>query len=76
MDSWSDILRAGDILGREGLKIDFDPTRHGITRGTPIYFFGPNGNRGQRAPQHVCNLTVCGPGLTPCLTGAIAVLYR
>jgi catechol 2,3-dioxygenase len=47
LESWHDILRAGDILGREGLKIDFGPTRHGITRGTTIYFFGPNGNRNE-----------------------------
>ncbi len=47
LDSWSDILRAGDILGRNGLKIDIGPTRHGITRGTTIYYFGPNGNRNE-----------------------------
>jgi len=47
LDSWNDILRAGDILGRNGLKIDFGPARHGITRGTTIYFFGPNGNRNE-----------------------------
>ena len=47
LDTWNDILRAGDILGRNGVKIDFGPTRHGITRGTTIYFFGPNGNRNE-----------------------------
>jgi catechol 2,3-dioxygenase len=47
LDSWNDILRAGDILGRNGIKIDFGPARHGITRGTTIYFFGPNGNRNE-----------------------------
>jgi catechol 2,3-dioxygenase len=47
LDTWNDILRAGDILGRNGMKIDFGPTRHGITRGTTIYFFGPNGNRNE-----------------------------
>jgi catechol 2,3-dioxygenase len=47
LDNWNDILRAGDILGRNGIKIDFGPTRHGITRGTTIYFFGPNGNRNE-----------------------------
>jgi len=47
LDTWNDILRAGDILGRSGIKIDFGPTRHGITRGTTIYFFGPNGNRNE-----------------------------
>ncbi|MGD9764404.1 MAG: catechol 2,3-dioxygenase [Candidatus Binatia bacterium] len=47
LDSWNDILRAGDILGRNSLKIDIGPTRHGITRGTTIYFFNPNGNRNE-----------------------------
>lgn len=47
LDNWNEILRAGDILGRNGIKIDFGPTRHGITRGTTIYFFGPNGNRNE-----------------------------
>ena len=47
LDSWNDILRAGDTLSRNNLKIDIGPTRHGITRGTTIYFFGPNGNRNE-----------------------------
>jgi len=47
LDSWHDILRAGDILARNKVKIDIGPTRHGITRGTTIYFFGPNGNRNE-----------------------------
>ncbi len=47
LDSWNDILRAGDTLARNNLKIDMGPTRHGITRGTTIYFFGPNGNRNE-----------------------------
>lgn len=47
LDSWNDILRAGDILARHRIKIDMGPTRHGITRGTTIYFFGPNGNRNE-----------------------------
>ncbi|NOT53239.1 MAG: catechol 2,3-dioxygenase [Deltaproteobacteria bacterium] len=47
LDSWGDILRAGDILSRNNVKIDFGPARHGITRGTTIYFFGPNGNRNE-----------------------------
>lgn len=47
LDSWNDILRAGDTLSRNNLKIDMGPTRHGITRGTTIYFFGPNGNRNE-----------------------------
>ena len=47
LDSWNEILRAGDILGRNSIKIDFGPARHGITRGTTIYFLGPNGNRNE-----------------------------
>ena len=47
LDSWNDILRAGDTLSRNNLTIDMGPTRHGITRGTTIYFFGPNGNRNE-----------------------------
>ena len=47
LDSWNDILRAGDILGRNDVDIDFGPARHGITRGTTIYFLGPNGNRNE-----------------------------
>lgn len=47
LESWNDILRAGDTLSRNNLKIDAGPTRHGITRGTTIYFFGPNGNRNE-----------------------------
>jgi catechol 2,3-dioxygenase len=47
LDSWNDILRAGDILARNNIQIDIGPTRHGITRGTTIYFFGPNGNRNE-----------------------------
>jgi catechol 2,3-dioxygenase len=47
LDSWHDILRAGDLLAHHNVKIDIGPTRHGITRGTTIYFFGPNGNRNE-----------------------------
>ena len=47
LDSWNDILRAGDTLSRNNLTVDMGPTRHGITRGTTIYFFGPNGNRNE-----------------------------
>ena len=37
LDSWNDILRAGDTLSRNNLTVDMGPTRHGITRGTTIY---------------------------------------
>ncbi|MDI9348637.1 MAG: catechol 2,3-dioxygenase [Candidatus Symbiobacter sp.] len=47
LDSWSDILRAADIMGKHKTKIDVAPTRHGITRGETIYFFDPSGNRNE-----------------------------
>ena len=39
------IFRATDILVMNKVDIDFGPGRHGITRGTTIYFFDPSGNR-------------------------------
>ena len=45
LDSWSDILRANDILAMHEVKIDVTPQRHGITRGETIYFFEPSGHR-------------------------------
>lgn len=36
--------RAG-LLSKHKAKIDIGPLRHGITRGTTIYFFDPSGNR-------------------------------
>ena len=47
MRSWDDILRAGDIFAMDDVPIDIGPTRHGITRGTTIYFFDPSGNRNE-----------------------------
>ena len=47
MRSWDDILRAGDIFSMDDVPIDIGPTRHGITRGTTIYFFDPSGNRNE-----------------------------
>ena len=47
LDSWSDILKAGDIMQKNRVKIDVAPTRHGITRGETIYFFDPSGNRNE-----------------------------
>lgn len=43
----SDILPAGDIFAMDGTPVDIGPTRHGITRGTTIYFFDPAGNRNE-----------------------------
>ena len=45
LDSWERVLRAADIMSMNRTSIDIGPTRHGITRGTTIYFFDPSGNR-------------------------------
>jgi catechol 2,3-dioxygenase len=45
LDTWEQVLRAADILSMHRASIDIGPTRHGITRGTTIYFFDPSGNR-------------------------------
>jgi catechol 2,3-dioxygenase len=47
LDSWNDVLRAADVLAKHRTRIDSGPTRHGITRGTTIYFFDPAGNRNE-----------------------------
>ncbi|MEZ5658713.1 MAG: catechol 2,3-dioxygenase [Burkholderiaceae bacterium] len=47
LDSWHDVLKAADIMGKNKVKIDVAPTRHGITRGETIYFFDPSGNRNE-----------------------------
>ena len=38
---------AADIFAMDDVPIDIGPTRHGITRGTTIYFFDPSGNRNE-----------------------------
>ncbi|MEZ5231184.1 MAG: hypothetical protein R2749_00480 [Acidimicrobiales bacterium] len=38
---------AGDLFAMDDVPVDIRPTRHGITRGTTIYFFDP------RQPQRV-----------------------
>jgi catechol 2,3-dioxygenase len=45
LESWERVLRAADIMSMNEVSIDIGPTRHGITRGTTIYFFDPSGNR-------------------------------
>ena len=45
MDSWDDVLKAADVMGKNKVKIDVTPQRHGVTRGYTIYFFDPSGNR-------------------------------
>jgi catechol 2,3-dioxygenase len=47
MRGWSDILHSADIMAMDDVPIDIGPTRHGITRGTTIYFFDPAGNRNE-----------------------------
>ncbi len=47
LEDWNAILRAGDIFGMDEVSVDIGPTRHGITRGTTIYFFDPSGNRNE-----------------------------
>lgn len=47
LESWSDLLRAGDLLGMHKVQIDNGPTRHGLTRGQTIYFYDPSGNRNE-----------------------------
>jgi catechol 2,3-dioxygenase len=44
---WSKLLRAGDLFAMDDVPVDIGPTRHGITRGTTIYFFDPSGNRNE-----------------------------
>lgn len=45
LESWEKVLRAGDIMSMNGIKVDIGPTRHGVTRGTTIYAWDPSGNR-------------------------------
>lgn len=47
LDDWDDVRDAADILAYNGIQIDVGPTRHGITRGSTIYFFDPLGTRNE-----------------------------
>ncbi len=47
LDSWHCILKAGDVMAKNKVRIDVAPTRHGVTRGETIYFFDPSGNRNE-----------------------------
>jgi catechol 2,3-dioxygenase len=47
VDDWSDVLKSADILAKKRVKVDVTPQRHGITRGSTIYFFDPSGNRNE-----------------------------
>ncbi|RTL29888.1 MAG: catechol 2,3-dioxygenase [Rhodocyclaceae bacterium] len=45
MESWDQVLRAGDIMSMNQVAVDIGPTRHGVTRGCTIYAWDPSGNR-------------------------------
>ena len=47
LESWNDVLRAADIITKHRVSHDVGPTRHGLTRGTTVYFFDPSGNRNE-----------------------------
>lgn len=47
LDDWDDVRRSADILAYHAIQIDVGPTRHGITRGSTIYFFDPMGTRNE-----------------------------
>ena len=47
LDSWDEVRDAADVLAHNAIQIDVGPTRHGITRGTTIYFFDPMGTRNE-----------------------------
>jgi catechol 2,3-dioxygenase len=47
LESWSDVLKAADVLSKHRVRIDVTPTRHGISRGQTTYFFDPSGNRNE-----------------------------
>lgn len=47
LDDWNHVRSAADILAYNGIPIDVGPTRHGITRGSTIYFFDPLGTRNE-----------------------------
>jgi catechol 2,3-dioxygenase len=45
IETWEKLLYAADLMAKRRVPIDIGPIRHGITRGTTIYFFDPSGNR-------------------------------
>ena len=47
LGSWTEVLKAADIISKRKVPLDLGPTRHGITRGETIYFFDPSGNRNE-----------------------------
>jgi catechol 2,3-dioxygenase len=47
LDDWDDVRDSADVLAYNGIQLDVGPTRHGITRGSTIYFFDPLGTRNE-----------------------------
>jgi catechol 2,3-dioxygenase len=47
LEDWNAVGNAADLISRYNISLDIGPTRHGITRGTTIYFFDPSGNRNE-----------------------------
>ncbi|MCP2040828.1 catechol 2,3-dioxygenase [Neisseria sp. HSC-16F19] len=47
LETWNDVLLAGDLISMTNTSIDIGPTRHGLTHGQTIYFFDPSGNRNE-----------------------------
>ena len=47
LEDWSAVGPATDLISCYNLSLEIGPTRHGITRGTAIYFFDPSGNRSE-----------------------------
>ncbi|MFZ2502229.1 MAG: catechol 2,3-dioxygenase [Nocardioides sp.] len=47
LDEWDHVRDAADILAYNGIQLDVGPTRHGVTRGSTIYFFDPLGTRNE-----------------------------
>jgi catechol 2,3-dioxygenase len=47
LDDWDQVRSAADTLAYNGISVDVGPTRHGITRGSTIYFFDPLGTRNE-----------------------------
>jgi len=45
LETWEQVLRAGDIMSMNEVRVDIGPTRHGVTRGCTIYAWDPSGNR-------------------------------
>lgn len=47
LEDWNAVLHAGDIMGKNRVNVESPPNRHGVTRGSTIYFFDPSGIRNE-----------------------------